>query len=147
MFTPPPSENNSTASHYLIVIVVLSTSRKEGRDARDTIRNTWAQDYHKKAPPIHFCFCRQSLQWSLYPSVLGEKDFHIQVYYSISLLKVVQMQHPIPCGTALFGHVTSGATCTACSQVGSGIRAIESLSLAFFKFVSCLYVSLTVDLG
>ena len=55
--------------------------------------------------------------------------------------------HPIPCGTALFGHVTSGATCTACSQVGSGIQAIESLSLAFFKFVSCLYVSLTVDLG
>ena len=32
-------------------------------------------------------------------------------------------------------------------QVGSGIRAIESLSLAFFKFVRCLYVSLTVDLG
>ena len=55
--------------------------------------------------------------------------------------------HPIPCGTALFGHVTSGATFTACSQVGSGIRAIESLSLAFFTFVSCLFVSLTVDLG
>ena len=55
--------------------------------------------------------------------------------------------HPIPCGTALFGHVTSGATYTARSQVESGIRAIESLSLAFFKFVSCLYVSLTVDLG
>ena len=53
--------------------------------------------------------------------------------------------HPIPCGTALFGHVTSGATCTACSQVGSGIQAIESLSLAFFKYVSYLYVSLTVD--
>ena len=55
--------------------------------------------------------------------------------------------HPIPCGTALLGHVTSGATCTACSQVGSGIQAIESLSLAILKFVSCLYVSLTVDLG
>ena len=35
--------------------------------------------------------------------------------------------HPIPCGTALFGCVTSGATYTAYSQVGPG----ESLSLAF----------------
>ena len=35
--------------------------------------------------------------------------------------------HPISCGTALFGHVTSGATYTAYNQVGSG----ESLVLTF----------------
>ena len=53
LFTPPSDErNSSTAPHYLIFIVVLSTSRKEGRDFRDTIRKTWAQDCHNRIPPV-----------------------------------------------------------------------------------------------
>ena len=44
--------------------------------------------------------------------------------------------HPIPCGTALFGHMTSGATYTAYSQVGSASHS-RSHSL-----VSCLTVEL-----
>ena len=49
--------------------------------------------------------------------------------------------HPIPCGTALFGHVTSGATYTAYSQVGSASHS-RSHSL-----VSCLTVGLSAQHG
>ena len=47
------SEGTSSQSpHYLIFIIVLSTCSKGGRDARDTIRKTWAQDCRNKVPPV-----------------------------------------------------------------------------------------------
>ena len=47
------SEGTSSRSpHYLIFIIVLSTCSKGGRDARDTIRKTWAQDCRNKVPPV-----------------------------------------------------------------------------------------------
>ena len=47
------SESTSSRSpHYLIFIIVLSTCSEGGRDARDTIRKTWAQDCHNKVPPV-----------------------------------------------------------------------------------------------
>ena len=51
--------------------------------------------------------------------------------------------HPIPCGTALFGHVTSGATYTAYSQVGSASHSRSHN----FDLVSCLTVGLLQHLG
>ena len=44
--------------------------------------------------------------------------------------------HPIPCGTALFGHVTSGATYTAYNQVGSGESLAHILLSAAYTSVS-----------
>ena len=87
--------------------------------------------------PLSSVWKRDSTQ-AKWPAVVRMAGTVFPKVYPIGRLSF----HPIPCGTALFGHVTSGDSCTACSQVGSGIRAIESLSLTFFKFASCLYVDL-----
>ena len=59
-------------------------------------------------------------------------------FFSVRFKKGRLSFHPIPCGTALFGHVTYDATYTAYD------RASHSRS---HSLVSCLYVSFTVDLG
>ena len=41
---------------YLVLIMVMSTSTKEGRDARDTIRKTWMQICSMKEPPCLVLF-------------------------------------------------------------------------------------------
>ena len=85
MFTPLPSESNSsTASHYLIFIVVLSTSSKEGRDFRDTIRKTWAQDCHNRAPPILVKFSIETL--GLSPSEMDNLAAEDKVHGDLLLL-------------------------------------------------------------
>ena len=85
LFTPPPSESNSsTASHYLIFIVVLSTSRKEGRDARDTIRKTWAQDCHNRTPPILVTFSIGTL--GLSPSEMDNLAAEDKIHGDLLLL-------------------------------------------------------------
>ena len=86
LFTPPPSESNSsTAPHYLIFIVVLSTSTKEGRDFRDTIRNTWAQDCHNRTPPILITFSIGTL--GLSSSVITDLAAEDEVHDDLLLLE------------------------------------------------------------
>ena len=85
LFTPPSDErNSSTAPHYLIFIVVLSTSSKEGRDFRDTIRKTWAQDCHNRAPPILVKFSIGTL--GLSPSEMDNLAAEDKVYGDLLLL-------------------------------------------------------------
>ena len=54
----------TSAPHYLIFIVVLSTSTRKGRDARDTVRRTWAQDCRNRSPPLLVKFAIGTLELS-----------------------------------------------------------------------------------
>ena len=87
MFTPPSngSLSSSTASHYLILFVVLSTSTKEGKDSRDTIRETWGQDCHNRTPPILVKFSIGTL--GLPPSEMDNLAAEEKVHGDLLLLE------------------------------------------------------------
>ena len=87
MFTPPSngSQSSSTASHYLILFVVLSTSTKEGKDSRDTIRETWGQDCHNRTPPILVKFSIGTL--GLPPSEMDNLAAEEKVHGDLLLLE------------------------------------------------------------
>ena len=83
-FTPSSESNSSSAPHYLIFIVVLSTGTKKGRDARDVIRNTWAQSCLHKSPPILVKFAIGTLKASF--SEIEDLTAEDQVYGDLLLL-------------------------------------------------------------